>query len=127
MDLTPLVPTGRRIIEAYGEGGFKISGTRYVGSLILFPERVIQWPAREWVEASNSTLATMMAEASAEALDLILIGTGVRMIRLSAAWRATWRARGMAAETMDTGAACRTYNVLLAEGRHVAAALIAVP
>lgn len=126
MDVTPLVPAGRRIIEAYGEGGFRISGSRHAGSVIVLPDRVIAWQAARWADIAHHPLVPLLMGESGERLDLILLGTGGRMIRLDVALRAELRALGMAAEAMDTGAACRTYNVLMAEGRRVAAAMIAV-
>ena len=61
------------------------------------------------------------------AIDVVLLGTGARAVWPAAELRAGLRARGIVAEPMTTAAACRTYNVLLAEDRRVAAALIAVP
>lgn len=127
MDLTPLIPAGRRIVEAYGDGGFRISGARHLGSVMVFADRVIEWPAREWTEIEARSALLALVAAPADSLELVLFGTGRRFQRLAPGLRQELRARGWAAEAMDTGAACRTYNVLMAEGRLVAAALIAVP
>jgi uncharacterized protein len=126
MDLTPLVPAGRRIIEAYGDGGFRISGVRHSGSVLVFPELVIAWAVARWSEIDPAQLLSMLIEASRPQPELILLGTGSSLIRPDAGLRLELRAKGIGMEAMDTGAACRTYNVLLAEGRLVAAALIAV-
>jgi uncharacterized protein len=123
MDVTPLIPQGKQIIEAYGEGGFRISGKRVEGSVIVFPDKVIAWaPA----DMSPGSLQPVGAAGQAGSVELLLIGTGARMTQVDRALRQTLRADGVVIEAMDTGAACRTYNVLMAEGRRVAAALIAV-
>ena len=122
MDVTPLIPPGKQIIEAYGEGGFRISGQRVEGSVIVFPDKVIAWAGD--IDAGN--LQAVSAAGRAGSVELLLIGTGARMTQIDRALRQALRADGVVIEAMDTGAACRTYNVLMAEGRRVAAALIAV-
>lgn len=122
MDVTPLIPQGKQIIEAYGEGGFRISGQRVEGSVIVFPDKVIAWAGD--IDAGN--LQAVSAAGRAGSVELLLIGTGARMTQIDRALRQALRADGVVIEAMDTGAACRTYNVLMAEGRRVAAALIAV-
>lgn len=122
MDVTPLIPHGKQIIEAYGEGGFRISGQRLEGSVIVFPDRVIAWAG----DLSMGNLQDVTNAGQAGSVELLLIGTGARMTQVDRALRQALRAAGVVIEPMDTGAACRTYNVLMAEGRRVAAALIAV-
>ena len=122
MDVTPLIPQGRQIIEAYGEGGFRISGQRVDGSVIVFPDKVVAWAG----DMSAGDLQPVSAAGQAGSVELLLIGTGARMTQIDRSLRQTLRAAGVVIEAMDTGAACRTYNVLMAEGRRVAAALIAV-
>lgn len=126
MDVTPLIPQGRQIIDGYGEGGFRISGQRIEGSVIVFPDRVAGWAVAEAGALSAASLEAVGAAGRAGTVELLLIGTGTRMTRIDRTLRETLRADGVVVETMDTGAACRTYNVLMAEGRRVAAALIAV-
>jgi len=70
-------------------------------------------------------LAPVLTEAAAGNVDLLLLGCGARMAMVPAALRQQLRDAGVVIEAMDTGAACRTYNVLMADGRRVAAALIA--
>ena len=127
MDVTPLIPRGRQIIDAYGDGGFRISGQRVEGSVIVFPDRVAGWAVASANEMTTATLEAVSAAGRAGSVDLLLIGTGTRMAQISKGLRQALRADGVVIEVMDTGAACRTYNVLMAEGRRVAAALIAVP
>jgi uncharacterized protein len=113
---------GRAPIDAYGNGGFRFAGMSHRGSILCLPSGVYAWePARPLDAAS---LAPALAEA--KDLMLLLLGTGGRHEPPSAQVRSLAAEAGLALESMDTGAACRTYNVLLAEGRPVGAALIAV-
>jgi uncharacterized protein len=125
MDVTPLIPQGKQIIDAYGEGGFRISGQRVEGSVIVFPDKVVAWPIAVPSELSAGNLESVGAAGRAGTVELLLIGTGTRMAQVERGLRQALRAQGIVIEVMDTGAACRTYNVLMAEGRRVAAALIA--
>ncbi len=118
MELTPLVQPGRQIIERYGPSGFRVSGTVYLGPVLVFPDRTLTW-----------TAAAMTAEGLAPVVEhggveLLLLGLGRHMVPVAAALRAALKACSIAIEAMETGAACRTYNVLLAEDRRVAAALL---
>ena len=126
MDVTPLIPQGKRIIDGYGEGGFRISGQRVEGSVIVFPDRVVAWPATSVGDMSTANLMPVSEAGRAGTVELLLVGTGGRMAQIDRTLRQALRADGVVVEVMDTGAACRTYNVLMAEGRRVAAALIAV-
>lgn len=126
MDVTPLIPQGRRIIDGYGEGGFRISGQRVEGSVIVFPDTSVAWNVSEIAGLTADSLEAVRAAGRAGTVELLLIGTGARMAQIDRGLRQALRADGVVIEPMDTGAACRTYNVLMAEGRRVAAALIAV-
>ncbi|MBL28831.1 MAG: hypothetical protein CMM50_14915 [Rhodospirillaceae bacterium] len=126
MDISPLIPGDRQVIESYGGGGFKISGERFDGSVVIFPERVVAWSVAAAGDVTPEMMA-IMAGAEAPAVDLLLFGSGKGFARLPEPAVRAVRGAGIIVETMDTGAACRTYNVLMAEGRRVAAALIAVP
>jgi uncharacterized protein len=126
MDVTPLIPQGKQVIDGYGDGGFRVSGTRVEGSIIVFPDRLIAWQAVALAEVTAALLDTVKAEGTAGQVDLLLLGTGQRMAQIDRGLRQELRGAGVVIEVMDTGAACRTYNVLLSEGRKVAAALIAV-
>jgi uncharacterized protein len=122
-DITPAIPEGRQLVEGYGEGRFRIAGTVHEGSVIVFPDRTVGWEAAALADATEASLGAVFAAAG---LDLLLLGCGVRMAPPPAALRLALRHAGIALEAMDTGAACRTFNVLMAEERRVAAALIAV-
>jgi len=118
MELTPLVQPGQQIIERYGASGFRVSGTVYLGPVLVFPDRTSAWADAAITEAA---LAPVVEHGGVEVL---LLGLGRHMAPVPAALRAALKAHGVAIEAMETGAACRTYNVLLAEDRRVAAALL---
>jgi uncharacterized protein len=124
MDITPLIPVERQVIQSYGNGRFRISDVVHEGSVIVLPERTVAWPVAAWAALTLESLAAVVeAEPSVE---LLLLGCGTRAAPLKSEIRAALRSRGVVSEPMDTGAACRTYNVLLSEARRVAAALVAV-
>jgi uncharacterized protein len=124
MDITPQVPAGRQIIQSYGSGGFRVSSTRHDGSILVFPDRTLVWSVAAFAAATIESLVEIAA--SRPKVELLLLGTGAAMLPVPAALRAHFRGLGVMVDAMDTGAACRTYNVLMAEERRVAAALIAL-
>lgn len=126
MDITPLIPAGRQIIESYGDGRFRVSGTVHETAILVFPDRTVAWTATSAADISVENLDPVAQAAGAGQVDVLLIGCGTRMALIPGELRRTLRAAGIVIEPMDTGAACRTYNVLMAEGRRVAAALIPV-
>ena len=111
-------------IEAYGKGGFAFADMSHRGSLLCLPSGIHGW---EPADASALTVADfekLLAEA--DKVEILLVGMGKDLRPLPAALRAALKEAGIASDPMSTGAAVRTYNVLLAEDRAVAAALIAV-
>jgi uncharacterized protein len=126
MDLTPLIPAGRQIVESYGGGRFRVSGQVFEGSILVLADRTTPWPVADIASMTPESLAAVGEAARAGAIDLLLVGCGTRMAPLPQGLRQIFRDLGVVMEPMDTGAACRTYNVLMAEGRRVAAALIAI-
>ena len=116
---------GPPVIESYGDGGFRVSGTRYDGSLLVLPEGCVAWSAGRVEDISLEGLAALWPDGRPVA-ELLLLGTGKGPWPVPPVMRAALKERGLAVEPMDTGAACRTYNVLLGEHRRVAAALLAV-
>lgn len=127
MDVTPLVPEGVQIISGYGDGCFRIAQVVHRGPILVMPEVTVTWavePATALTPLNPTTLEPILgAEAY---FDILLIGTGRTQVFIPPAVRQAIRERGPVAEMMDTGAACRTFNLLLAEGRRVAAALLPV-
>jgi uncharacterized protein len=118
MELTPIVRHGQQIIERYGLSGFRVSGAVYLGPVLVFPDRTLVWADAAMTEAG---LGPVVEHGGVE---LLLLGLGRHMAPIAAALRTALKAHGIAIEAMETGAACRTYNVLLAEDRRVAAALL---
>jgi uncharacterized protein len=115
---------GRAPIEAYGNGGFRFADMSHRGSILALPSAIEAWGATTPEQITTEALSRVIAEAAD--IDILLIGTGEAMIPLSRDTRQALEAAGLYPELMSTGAAVRTYNVLLSEERAVAAALIAV-
>ena len=124
MEITPLVPAGRQLIQTYGNGGFTIAGIHHVGSVLVFPEHTQTWPVSA-IETVTRQHLQVVADTGTE-IDFLLLGAGIEVSFFRPELRLHLSDAGIAVEVMDTGAACRTFNVLLAEGRRIAAALIAV-
>lgn len=124
MDVTPLIPADRQVIDGYGDGQFCVRGVWLPGPLIVFPDRTAAWDVTSF---GALTVDSFAAITDADpAVEILLLGAGPRNQLVPRAIRDGLRARGVVVDGMDTGAACRTYNVLLAEGRRVAAALLPV-
>ena len=111
-------------IEAYGNGGFRFAGMSHRGSLLCFPDGIWAWPINDVSELSEGTLSAVFDHA--ENLDFFLIGAGRDPWVLPDELRQRFRDVSLSIDTMATGAAVRTYNILLAENRRVGAGLIAV-
>lgn len=115
---------GRAAIEAYGSGGFRFADMSHRGSLLILPSGMYGWAVASFSQLTADSFAPLFAER--DDIGLVLLGTGRRQEWPARAIRDAFAGRGLSLESMDTGAAVRTYNVLLADGRPVAAALIAV-
>jgi uncharacterized protein len=122
MSKPPAHYPGSAPIEAYGNGGFRFAGMSHRGSILCLPSGIYAWEPPEPLDVS--CLEPALAEK--DEMRVLLLGTGAHQAFPAAALRRAFAEAGLALEPMDTGAACRTYNVLLAEGRPVGAALIAV-
>lgn len=129
LDITPLIPEDRQVIDSYGPGRFQIAGVTYVGPVLVFPNAVLKWDLGDEVDAlSAMDMASLDPVGRAlPAVEVLLIGTGARTEFIRPSLKASIKqAVGLAPDAMETGAACRTYNILLAEGRRVAAALLPI-
>jgi uncharacterized protein len=124
MEITPVVPAGRQLIQAYREGGFTVAGVRHQGSLLVMPERTLAWPVDTLAAVTLTSLAPLTV--ADPAVELLILGCGPSFAPAPPPLRDALRAHGIVVEGMATPAACRTFNVLLAEDRRVAAALIAL-
>ncbi len=126
MDVTPLISEGQQIIQSYAAGLFRISGISYKGAVIVAPNQTSEWAdAPENIDVlSVENFRPLLAHASE--IDVILFGTGATMGFVPPKLRSELSALGLSIDVMDTGAACRTYNVLMAEGRRVVAVMMPV-
>jgi len=124
MDITPPVAADRQLIQGYGDGGFRVSGARHKGSILVLPRQVYPWSIDDIDNLTPDDLAAI--RDAAEPVGVLLLGCGVGGALIPPKLRAQVREWGVVIEAMGTGAACRTYNVLLSEDRDVAAALIAI-
>ena len=116
---------GRHPIDAYGEGGFKFGGMSHRGSILALPSGVYAWDVNTAGEIDAASLARLFAEQRGS-VEHVLIGAGLDLVPLRPTLQQQLREAHMVGEPMTTGAAVRTYNILLGERRRIAAALIAV-
>jgi uncharacterized protein len=107
---------GRPPIDAYGSGGFRFAGMSHKGSILILPTGVYDWDGTSFAAVFNEK----------DTIEFLLLGTGKDMLRPPKPVREAFASRGLVLDFMSTGSAVRTWNVLLAEGRRVAAALTAV-
>lgn len=142
MDVTPLIRAGAQVIQSYAGGAFKISGKIFEGAVIVTPEDSLEWNAPEdFADLTSENFFSVFpphpnpipiggresAQRTGEGavnFDVFLLGTGAKMRFLPPELRKALKEQGLSIDAMDTGAACRTYNVLMAEGRRVAAFLL---
>jgi uncharacterized protein len=115
---------GRHLIDAYGDGGFRFAEMSHRGSILVLPSGVRAWDVAEARGIDRTALRPVQAESAA--IELLLVGTGLDIVPLAPDLRAWLKQNGIGLDVMQTGAAARTYNILMAENRKVAAALIAV-
>ncbi|MCL6707957.1 Mth938-like domain-containing protein [Pseudomonas sp. R2.Fl] len=115
---------GRAPIDAYGNGGFRFADMSHRGSLLLLPSGIHGWALTEDDPLTVDSLAKVFADAAG--IEVLLVGTGAGLRPIPAPVKDALRAAGISSDPMGTGAAVRTYNIMLAEQRAVAAALIAV-
>ena len=114
---------GRPVLERYGTEGFRVSGQLFSGAALLLPDGARDWPVTSLAEVTIESLEPVTSRRDVE---ILLLGTGKRMAAVPASLRVDLRRRGIGLEPMDTGAACRTWSVLVSEDRRVAAALLKI-
>jgi len=112
-------------IDAYGEGGFRLSGARHDGSVLILLDQARAWPVASVADFTLASLRPVL-DAGASEVELLLLGAGTRNALPPREVRDGLRAAGIGFEFMDTPAAAKLYNLLTFEGRKLAAALIAV-
>ena len=111
-------------IDAYGNGGFRFAGMSHRGSILCLPQAIEAWEPRSVDALAPRDFDSVLA--ARDQIDFVLLGTGDAHRMPPAAIRHMFAAAGLGLDVMATGAAARTYNILIAESRRVAAALIAV-
>lgn len=124
MELIRMPDGGRPLIQGYGDHGFRISGQRVEGAVLVLQDRAEQLSLAGFDEIGAEQVHHLTALEDAP--DVLLIGAGAAPMALPAIVRNALTEAGIAVEVMGTGAACRTYNVLVGEGRRVAALLLPV-
>ena len=124
MDVTPLIREGQQIIQSYAAGTFRVSGVSYEDALIVAPAQTVSWKnaPQSLNELDVSHFEALLAQSAD--IDVLLFGTGAKMQFIPPKLRQALSTQGLPMDIMDTGAACRTYNVLMAEGRRVVAVLM---
>ncbi|MCK7611497.1 Mth938-like domain-containing protein [Roseibium sediminicola] len=115
---------GRAPLDAYGNGGFRFANMSHRGSLLCVPSGIYGWDLNVAAEFSEEAFQKVFEERAD--IEVLLIGTGKDLVPLPASLKEKFREAGIIADPMSTGAAVRTYNVLLSEDRAVATALLAV-
>ncbi len=110
-------------IEAYGKGGFRFAGMSHRGSLLCLPDGIWPWPLRQASEITEAALEPVFARAGE--IDLFLLGTGRAVWIVPPPLKQRFKTLAISVEATHTGSAVSTYNILLGEGRRVAAGLIA--
>ncbi len=112
---------GNQLITGYGTGWIEVNEARYEHSLIVLPNLVVtDWNVTNFEDLSEAHFERLAALAP----EVILLGTGTTHRFAHPSLSRALTEAGIGLECMTTAAACRTYNILMAEGRHVAAALI---
>jgi uncharacterized protein len=115
-------PAQVQLIRSYGPGRFLISDREWREPVLVTPAGTTAWSVARAEELTVESLAAL--KAAPIPTELLVLGCGARAIFVPPDLRAALKAAGLALEVVDTGSACRIYNVLLAENRRVAAALI---
>lgn len=122
--LKPAHFPGREPIDAYGAGGFRFADMSHRGSILCLPSGIYEWEPKYPARLTIDDFTKLISETSD--FDVLLLGMGYEIRPIPKDLREALKAKGVVADPMSTGAAVRTYNVLLAEERRVAAALIVV-
>jgi uncharacterized protein len=125
MDITPLIKENHQVIQSFGKGIYRVAGQLYDGPIFVLPEKTLNWDfhkqAKELVKDDFTVLEKELVN-----IDVLFLGCGSVPCRVDMQLYSYFKGFDCVLESMDSMAACRTFNVLLAEGRNVAAALIPI-
>ncbi|MBV1702083.1 MAG: Mth938-like domain-containing protein [Hyphomicrobiales bacterium] len=116
---------GQHAIDAYGNGGFRFGDMSHKGSILALPTGVHEI-AQGGLDAIAEAVLTLLKTQPRGSIEILLIGAGAQFAPLPKAFAFALQEARISFEVMGTGAAARTYNILLGERRRVAAVLIAV-
>jgi len=111
---------GRNVVTAYGDDYVAVNGARHESSMVLLPDRVLDWEPESFEALTAEHFAALLELG----VDIVLLGTGPKQRFPHPRLTAALSRAGIGVEVMDIQAACRTYNILVAEERKVAAALL---
>lgn len=117
MDITPLINTKAQVIQGYNTEGIKVSGETYSQTILVFPDHVEPINVERFEALNEEHFSTL------KDLDVLIIGTGAKQAFLPKDLKGYLTNQQIVSETMTTASACRTYNVLLSEGRRFACLL----
>jgi uncharacterized protein len=127
VDITPRLPNGRQLIERYGEHKFLISGATYETPVLVCESKTYPQPNLSFQELLETRFDELIVNIQGcEFGSTLLIGTGSTSMPLEAGYKQRFRENGVSVDVMDTGAACRTFNILQTEDRVVSAILMPV-
>ncbi|MCC3860128.1 Mth938-like domain-containing protein [Pseudemcibacter aquimaris] len=124
MEFSEIKSGEEAFIAGYGNGGFRMGDSRFEGSMLITPKGFYPWDVTSKEDITVESLEKIIEFK--DEIEMLIIGMGEGMAFLPKEVRLGLKEKGIVPEMMDTGAAARTYNVLLSEGRRVTAALIAV-
>jgi uncharacterized protein len=124
MRFTQDTASGINIIRSYGGGELRVNDAVYRGAVILSASSILAEPDIRSLDDLIGIVGIDVSRVLALDPELVLLGTGVRQIFPAAAFGAQFLRAGIGFEVMDTGAACRTFNVLVGEQRRVVALLV---
>ncbi|MCA3507150.1 MAG: Mth938-like domain-containing protein [Rhodobacter sp.] len=117
MRLTEITYSEAQPIDGYGPGFFRVGGRVMQGAVLVSP-----WSSQGWGGLDDAATPLALADR----IDVLFVGTGAEIAHLPAGFRRILEEAGIGVEVMNSPAACRTYNVLLSEGRLIAVALLPV-
>lgn len=122
MDITPEIDSNTIQVDGYGDGGFRINGRRFEGTVCLLPTGITSPDIQRLADLSGDNWPQEILDQAAD-LDVLLVGTGAAMHLIPGPAKSTLSAAGLHCEPMNTGAGCRTFNVLVLDGRQIGALL----
>ncbi len=111
-------------ISSYGDGGFRFGAERHLGAILILGEDILPWPVAKFDDLAEASFDLLLGFRPLP--EVLLIGCGPEIRFLPQDLRELIESHNIGVDAMDTGAACRTFNVLVQEQRNVAAALISV-